>query len=67
MLKRVLINSFNSGSFTLPGIGKLVISGRKARMGRNPSTGKPLKIPAMTVIKMRLARAAKEAIVAKKK
>jgi DNA-binding protein HU-beta len=52
-----------SGSFTLPGIGKLVLVKRKARMGRNPATGEPLKIPAKTVVKMRIAKAAKEAIV----
>jgi DNA-binding protein HU-beta len=51
------------GSFTLPGIGKLVLVRRKARMGRNPATGKAIKIPAKTVVKMRFAKAAKEAIV----
>ena len=52
-----------TGSFTLPGIGKLVLVKRKARMGRNPATGEPLKIPAKTVVKMRVAKAVKEAIV----
>jgi DNA-binding protein HU-beta len=52
-----------TGSFTLPGIGKLVLVKRKARMGRNPATGEPLKIPAKTVVRMRVAKAAKEAIV----
>ena len=52
-----------AGSFTLPGIGKLVLVKRKARMGRNPATGKAIKIPAKTVVKMRVAKAAKEAIV----
>jgi DNA-binding protein HU-beta len=52
-----------AGSFSLPGIGKLVLVKRKARMGRNPATGEPLKIPAKTVVKMRVAKAAKEAIV----
>jgi DNA-binding protein HU-beta len=56
-----------TGSFTLPGIGKLVLVKRKARMGRNPATGEPLKIPAKTVVKMRVAKAAKEAIVPGKK
>ncbi len=55
------------GSFTLPGIGKLVLVKRKARMGRNPATGATIKIPAKTVVKMRIAKAAKEAIVPKKK
>ena len=52
-----------TGSFTLPGIGKLVLVKRKARMGRNPATGAEIKIPAKTVIKMRIAKAAKAAIV----
>ena len=52
-----------TGSFTLPGIGKLVLVKRKARMGRNPATGEAIKIPAKTVVKMRIAKAAKEAIV----
>ena len=52
-----------TGSFTIPGIGKLVLVRRKARMGRNPQTGKAIKIPAKTVVKMRVAKAAKEAIV----
>jgi DNA-binding protein HU-beta len=56
-----------TGSFTVPGIGKLVLVKRKARMGRNPATGQAIKIPAKTVVKMRIAKAAKEAIVPKKK
>jgi DNA-binding protein HU-beta len=52
-----------SGAFVIPGIGKLVISKRKARMGRNPATGESIKIPAKTVVKMRIAKAAKDAIV----
>jgi len=52
-----------TGSFTLPGIGKLVLVKRKARMGRNPATGATIKIPAKTVVKMRVAKAAKESIV----
>ena len=55
------------GSFSLPGIGKLVLVKRKARMGRNPATGATIKIPAKTVVKMRIAKAAKEAIVPPKK
>jgi DNA-binding protein HU-beta len=52
-----------AGSFVIPGIGKLVVSKRKARMGRNPATGEAIKIPAKTVVKMRVAKACKEAIV----
>ena len=56
-----------AGSFTLPGIGKLVLVKRKARIGRNPATGATIKIPAKTVVRMRIAKAAKEAIVPGKK
>jgi len=56
-----------TGSFTIPGIGKLVLVKRKARMGRNPATGEAIKIPAKTVVRMRVAKAAKEAIVGGKK
>jgi DNA-binding protein HU-beta len=49
-------------TFTLPGIGKLVLVNRKARMGRNPKTGEAIAIPAKKVVKFRVAKAAKEAI-----
>jgi DNA-binding protein HU-beta len=49
-------------SFTIPGIGKLVLVNRKARMGRNPQTGEPIKIPARRVVRFRVAKAAKDAI-----
>lgn len=49
-------------SFTLPGLGKLVLVNRKARMGRNPQTGEPIKIPAKRVVKFRVAKAAKDSI-----
>lgn len=48
--------------FTIPGLGKLVVVKRKARMGRNPATGEAIKIPAKTVLKFRIAKAAKDAI-----
>ncbi|MCL5436032.1 MAG: HU family DNA-binding protein [Patescibacteria group bacterium] len=51
-----------SGEFTLPGLGKLVKKHRAERMGRNPATGESIKIPAKTVVKFRVAKAAKEAI-----
>jgi len=53
-------------TFTIPGIGKLVLANRKARMGRNPQTGQPIKIPAKRVVKFRIAKAAKDAILGKK-
>lgn len=49
-------------SFTIPGLGKLVLVNRKARMGRNPATGESIKIPAKRVVKFRIAKAAKDAI-----
>ena len=49
-------------SFTIPGLGKLVLVNRKARMGRNPATGATIKIPAKRVVKFRVAKAAKDAI-----
>ncbi|MFH1890437.1 MAG: HU family DNA-binding protein [Candidatus Kuenenbacteria bacterium] len=51
-----------SGEFILPGLGKLVKVDRKAREGRNPATGETIQIPAKTVVKFRVAKAAKEAV-----
>jgi DNA-binding protein HU-beta len=56
----------NSGVFTLPGFGKLRKVNRKARMGRNPQTGEAIKIPAKTVVRFRISKACKEAVVGKK-
>ncbi len=53
--------------FTFPGIGKLVVQQRKARMGRNPQTGEAIKISAKKVLKFRVAKAAKDAILLKGK
>ncbi len=52
--------------FTLPGLGKLKLANRKARIGRNPQTGKAIKIPAKRVVKFRVVKAAKDAILGKK-
>jgi DNA-binding protein HU-beta len=49
-------------SFTVPGLGKLVLVNRKARQGRNPATGETIQIPAKRVVKFRVAKAAKDAI-----
>ena len=49
-------------TFTLPGLGKLVLVNRKARIGRNPATGEQIQIPAKRVVKFRVAKACKEAI-----
>lgn len=53
-------------AFVVPGIGKLVLANRKARMGRNPQTGEAIKIPAKRVVKFRVAKMAKDAILGKK-
>lgn len=48
--------------FTIPGLGKLVLVQRKARMGRNPQTGESIKIPAKKVVKFRVAKACKDSV-----
>ena len=53
-------------SFTIPGLGKIVLVNRKARMGRNPATGATIKIAAKRVVKFRVAKAAKDAILGTK-
>jgi DNA-binding protein HU-beta len=56
-----------NGVFVVPGIGRLVKSNRKARVGRNPQTGEAIKIPAKTVVKFRVAKAVKDTIAPPKK
>jgi DNA-binding protein HU-beta len=56
-----------NGVFVVPGVGRLVRVDRKARMGRNPATGEAIKIPAKKVVKFRVAKACKDAIVPPKK
>ena len=56
-----------NGLFVLPGIGRLVRQERKARIGRNPATGDSIKIPAKKVVKFRVAKTVKDAIVPPKK
>lgn len=55
-----------SGEFVLPGFGKLVKAKRKAREGRNPSTGEPIRIPAKTALKFRISKTLKTAALAGK-
>jgi len=55
-----------SGEFVLPGMVKLVVQKRKARMGRNPATGEPIKIPAKTVVKARIAKPLKDSVLPRK-
>ena len=54
-------------SFTIPGLGKLFLVNRKARVGRNPATGETIQIKAKKVVKFRVAKAAKDAILGVKK
>jgi DNA-binding protein HU-beta len=56
----------DSGEFVLPGFGKLVLSERKAREGRNPQTGETIQIPAKTTLKFRLGKGMKDSVVPKK-
>lgn len=78
-VKRAVVRSFfeeltalaakevkKAGQFVIPGIGKLVLSKRKARMGRNPQTGEPIQIPAKTVLKFRIAKQMKDTVLPKK-
>ena len=55
-----------AGEFVLPGMCKLVVQKRKARMGRNPATGEAIKIPAKTVVKSRIAKQLKDAVLPRK-
>jgi len=55
------------GEFTIPGLGKLAVVDKKARTGLNPKTKEKIKIPAKKVVKMKLAKGAKDAIVPPKK
>jgi DNA-binding protein HU-beta len=52
--------------FVIPGLGKLVLVQRKARVGRNPKTGEQIQIPAKTVVKFRVAKVCKEAVLSGK-
>lgn len=52
-------------SFTLHGIGKLVLVNRKARKGRNPQTGEAINIPAKKVVKFRVSKVCKDAVLSK--
>jgi DNA-binding protein HU-beta len=55
-----------NNEFVLPGFGKLVLSQRKAREGRNPATGETIQIPAKTTLKFRVGKGMKDSVVPKK-
>ncbi len=67
MANLAMTETKKAGSFTFPGIGKAVLSDRKARMGFNPATGEQIKIPAKRVVKVRLAKSFKDSVVPAKK
>jgi DNA-binding protein HU-beta len=62
MVELAYVEVKKNGEFVVPGMGKMVKVNRKAREGRNPATGESIKIPAKTVVKFRVAKAAKEAV-----
>jgi DNA-binding protein HU-beta len=66
-LHALAVKEAKKTGFIVPGFGKLLLANRKARMGRNPQTGEPIKIPAKRVVKFRLAKAVKDAILGGKK
>ena len=57
----------SKNGFTIPGLGKLVLVNRAARQGRNPATGETIQIPAKRVLKFRIAKQAKDAVLGSKK
>ncbi len=67
MASLAIAETKKAGAFTFPGVGKLVLVKRKARVGRNPATGEEINIPAKTVVKMRIAKTFKEAILGVKR
>jgi DNA-binding protein HU-beta len=66
VLSEMAERSEKTGTFVLPGIGRLVRVTRKSRTGRNPAAGEAIKIPAKKVVKFRVAKTAKDAIVPSK-
>jgi DNA-binding protein HU-beta len=67
LAKVAISETKKNGVFVIPGLGRLVKSNRKARMGRNPATGEAIKIAAKTVVKFRVAKAVKDVIAPGKK
>jgi len=62
LFKLAVKEAKGAGKFVIPGIGRAVKAHRKARMGRNPATGEAIKIKAKTVVRLRAAKAFKDAI-----
>jgi len=63
LLAETAYKEAKKGGFVIPGLGKMVMVKRKARMGRNPATGEAIKIPAKMAVKFRVAKACKVAVV----
>jgi DNA-binding protein HU-beta len=66
LVAQVYKGAKSKDGFTIPGLGKLIKHRRKARKGHNPATGEQIKIPAKTILKFRVAKAATDAVVGKK-
>jgi DNA-binding protein HU-beta len=62
LFKLAVKEAKSAGKFVIPGLGRAVKAHRKARMGRNPATGEAIKIKAKTVVRLRAAKAFKDAI-----
>jgi DNA-binding protein HU-beta len=63
LVETAIAQTKKAGVFVIPGIGRLKKVERKARMGRNPATGEPIKIPARKTVKLALSKSLKDAIV----
>lgn len=62
LFKLAVKEAKSTGKFVIPGLGRAVKAHRKARMGRNPATGEAIKIKAKTVVRLRAAKAFKDAV-----
>jgi len=62
LFKLAVKEAKRAGKFVIPGLGRAVKRHSKARMGRNPQTGEPLKIKAKTVVRLRPSKQLKEAV-----
>ncbi|HTP43026.1 MAG TPA: HU family DNA-binding protein [Candidatus Acidoferrales bacterium] len=62
LFKLAVKEAKGAGKFVIPGLGRAVKAHRKARMGRNPATGEAIKIKAKTVVRLRAAKAFKDAV-----
>jgi DNA-binding protein HU-beta len=62
-LIEIISNTLKSqGRLALAGFGTFMVAQRKAREGRNPQTGSPIKIPATKVVKFKPGKQLKEKV-----